>query len=182
MQAILWFYLQWLPKYFVDERGYSMEDIRDRLWMVFLPAIFASFLGGGISGNPVKRGWSVNRARKTVMVVTGLAMVSSAGVGIVASDVTALALSSIALLSFYAYSTNTLTLPTDLVAPRLVASVSGFSGMGAGLGSVLVTKLVGYVADSYSFTPVFVMVGILPLLSLAMLLLVTGPIKRVVTE
>ncbi len=180
--SILWFYLQWLPKYFVDERGYSMEDIRDRLWIVFLPAIFASFLGGGISGNLIKRGWSVNRARKTVMVVTGLAMVSSAGVGIVASDVTALVLSSIALLSFYAYSTNTLTLPTDMVPPRLVASVSGFSGMAAGLGSVLVTKLVGHVADTYSFTPVFVMVGILPLLSLAMLLLVTGPVKRVVTE
>ena len=180
--SILWFYLAWLPKYFVDERGYSMEDIRDRLWMVFLPAIFASFLGGGISGHLIKRGWSVNRARKTVMLVTGLAMVSSAGVGFAESDVTALALSSIALLSFYAYSTNTLTLPADLVAPRLVASVSGFSGMGAGLGSVLVTKLVGYIADSYSFTPVFVMVGVLPLLSLAMLFTATGPIKRIETK
>ena len=180
--AILWFYLAWLPKYFVDERGYSMEDIRDRLWMVFLPAIFAAFLGGGISGHLIKRGWSVNRARKTVMLVSGLMMVSSVGVGMVDSDVMALALSSIALLSFYAYSTNTLTLPADLVPPRLVASVSGFSGMGAGLGSVIVTKLVGFIADTYSFTPVFVMVGVLGLLSLAMLFIVTGPIKRVVSE
>lgn len=180
--SILWFYLAWLPKYFVDERGYSMEDIRDRLWMVFLPAIFASFLGGGISGHLINRGWSVNRARKTVMLVAGLAMVSSVGVGLAESDITALVLSSIALLSFYAYSTNTLTLPADLVATRLVASVSGFSGMGAGLGSVLFTKLVGYIADTYSFTPVFVMVGVLPLLSLAMLFMVTGPIKRIVTQ
>ena len=132
--TILWFYLAWLPKYFVDERGYQMEGIRDHLWMVFLPAIFASFLGGGISGRLIERGWSVNRARKTVMLVAGLMMMSSIGVGLVESDVTALLLSSIALLSFYAYSTNTLTLPADLVSPRLVASVSGFSGMGAGTG------------------------------------------------
>ena len=180
--SILWFYLAWLPKYFVDERGYQMEDIRDRLWMVFLPAIFASFLGGGISGRLIQKGWSVNRARKTVMLVAGLAMVSSVGVGYAESDVTALVLSSIALLSFYAYSTNTLTLPADLAPPRLVASVSGFSGMGAGLGSVLFTKLVGYVADTYSFTPVFVLVGILPLLSLAALFFVMGPVTRVVRE
>jgi ACS family hexuronate transporter-like MFS transporter len=171
-----------LPKYFVDERGYQMEDIRDRLWMVFLPAIFASFLGGGISGRLIEKGWSVNRARRTVMLVAGLAMVASIGVGFVESDITALALSSIALLSFYAYSTNTLTLPADLAPPRLVASVSGFSGMGAGLGSVLFTKLVGYVADTYSFTPVFVLVGILPLLSLAALFIVMGPVRRVVRE
>ncbi|MDA1315012.1 MAG: MFS transporter [Acidobacteria bacterium] len=180
--SILWFYLAWLPKYFVDERGYQMEDIRDRLWMVFLPAIFASFLGGGISGRLIEEGWSVNRARKTVMLVSGLAMVSSLGVGLVESDVTALVLSGIALLSFYAYSTNTLTLPADLVPPRLVASVSGFSGMGAGLGSVLFTKLVGYVADTYSFTPVFVLVGILPLLSLASLFFLMGPVTRVVRK
>ncbi len=180
--SILWFYLAWLPKYFVDERGYQMEDIRDRLWMVFLPAIFASFLGGGISGRLIEKGWSVNRARKTVMLVAGIAMMSSVGVGLVDSDVTALVLSGIALLSFYAYSTNTLTLPADLAPPGLVASVSGFSGMGAGLGSLLFTKLVGYVADTYSFTPVFVFVGILPLLSLAALFFVMGPVDRVVRE
>ena len=180
--TILWFYLAWLPKYFVDERGYEMEGIRDHLWIVFLPAIFASFLGGGISGRLIERGWSVNRARKTVMLVTGLMMMSSIGVGLVESDVTALLLSSIALLSFYAYSTNTLTLPADLVSPRLVASVSGFSGMGAGLGSVLFTKLVGTIADTYSFTPVFILIGILPLLSLASLFFVMGPITRVVRD
>ena len=180
--SILWFYLAWLPKYFVDERGYNMEDIRNNLWMVFLPVIFASFAGGGISGALIRRGWSVNRARKTVMFVSGILMVSSMGVGMVESDVAALALSSLALLSFYAYSTNTLTLPTDLASPGLVASISGFSGMGAGLGSVLFTKLVGVIADEYSFTPVFVLVGILPLLSMAALFFVTGPIKRVVHE
>ena len=180
--SILWFYIQWLPKYFADERGYSMQEIRDKLWIVFLPTIFAVMLGGAASSWLIRRGWSVDRSRKTVMLVTGLLMLSSMPVGVVESDLVALLLSSTALLAFYAYSVNTLTLPADLVPSRLVASVSGLSGMGAGIGSVCFTYMVGRVADAFSFTPVFFMVGLLPLLSLAMLFFVTGRISRVIEE
>ena len=180
--SVLWFYIQWLPKYFADERGYSIEDIRNRLWIVFLPAIFATFAGGAASGHLIKRGWDISRARKTVMLVTGLLMISSLGVGIVDSDVVALILSSTAMLAFYGYSVNTLTLPADLAPPRLVASVSGLSGTGAGIGSVICTYIVGQLADRRSFTPVFFLIGLLPLASLAMLFFVVGKVKRIVAE
>jgi ACS family hexuronate transporter-like MFS transporter len=180
--AILWFYIQWLPKYFSDERGYGIEDIRNRLWIVFLPAIFAGLLGGAASGRLIRKGWDIGRARKTVMLVTGLLMCSSIGVGFVKSDVEALILSSIALLAFYGYSVNTLTLPADLVPPRLVASVSGLSGTGTGLGSIIFTYIVGQVADRQSFAPVFVLVGLLPLLSLSMLFFVMGKVKQIIPE
>jgi ACS family hexuronate transporter-like MFS transporter len=180
--AILWFYIQWLPKYFADERGYSIEDIRNRLWLVFLPAVFAGLLGGAASGRLIRKGWEVGRARKTVMLVTGLLMVSSIGVGMVESDIVALVLSSIALLAFYGYSVNTLTLPTDLAPSRLVASVSGLSGAGAGIGSMIFTYVVGQLADKQSFVPVFVLVGVLPILSLAMLFFVMGKVEKVVAD
>lgn len=180
--AILWFYIQWLPKYFADERGYSIEDIRNRLWIVFVPAVFAGLLGGAASGRLIRKGWDISKARKTVMLVAGLAMVSSSGVGFVGSDVLALILSSIAVLAFFGYSVNTLTLPADLVPPRLVASVSGLSGTGAGIGSIIFTYIVGQLADRQSFTPVFVLVGMLPLISLAMLFFVMGRVKRIILE
>ena len=162
---------------------YSSEDIRNRLWMVFLPAIFMTFVGGGVSGMLIKRGWDIGKARKTVMLVFGLMMIASIGVGFVESAVMALVLSTTALMAFYGYSVNTLTLPADLVPPRLVASVSGLSGTGAGIGSVIFTFIVGYLADvQQSFTSVFVLVGMLPLASLAMLFFVVGKVKRVVDE
>ncbi len=180
--AVLWFYIQWLPKYFADERGYSMEDIRNRLGIVCVPAIFAARAGGGGSVWLIRRGGEIDRARKTVMLASGLLMVSSAGVGFVGSDAVALLLSSVALLAFYGYSANTLTLPADLAPPRLVASISGLSGTGAGLGSILFTWAVGRLADRLSFTPVFVLAGLLPLLSLAMLFGVTGKVRRVIPD
>lgn len=180
--SVLWFYIQWLPKYFADERGYSMQEIRDHLWIVFLPTTFAALLGGGASSRLIRKGWTVDRGRKTVMLVTGLTMTASLPVGFVGSDLAAILLCATALLAFYAYSVNTLTLPADLVPARLVASVSGLSGMGAGIGSVCFTYVVGRLADAQSFTPVFVLVGLLPLASLAMLFFVTGRIQRIIPE
>ncbi len=180
--SVLYFYIQWLPKYFADERGYSILDIRDRLWMVFVPGFFAGLACGAAAGRLIDRGWSVDRARKIVMLAAGLPMVASVGVGLVDSDVAALALSTIALVAFYGYSVNMLTLPADLVPPRLVASVSGLSGMGAGLGSIVFTFVVGRLADEYSFTPVFILVGLLPLIALAILFFATGKVERVIAD
>ena len=75
-----------------------------------------------------------------------------------------------------------MTLPTDLVPPRLVGSVSGLSGFGAGLGFLIFNYAVGQVADLYGFRPVFVMVGLLPIGALVMLYGVMGKIQRVVEE
>ena len=55
-------------------------------------------------------------------------------------------------------------------------------GYWAGLGSVLFTYIVGVLADQQSFTPVFFLVGCLPLCSLAMLFAVMGRVKRIVAD
>jgi ACS family hexuronate transporter-like MFS transporter len=60
-----------------------------------------------------------------------------------------------------------LTLPADLFPPHVVASVSGLSGMGAGLGGILFTWAVGQIIDQFSYQPIFVAAGLLPVLALA---------------
>ena len=59
-----------------------------------------------------------------------------------------------------------LTLPCDLFDARMVASVSGLSGMGAGLGGILFTWAIGVVVDRFSYQPIFVAAGLLPLLAM----------------
>ena len=49
-----------------------------------------------------------------------------------------------------------LNLPADLYQPRAVASVSGLSGTGAGLGTLAATFATGVVSDHYSFAPILV--------------------------
>ena len=47
-----------------------------------------------------------------------------------------------------------LNLPADIYPTGSVASVSGLSGAGAGLGTIAATYLTGVVADRYSFAPI----------------------------
>ena len=72
--------------------------------------------------------------------------------------------------AYAAFLTLALVLPTDLFPSRSVASVSGMSGTGAGIGTIISTYLIGYVADHYSFNPVLVAASTIPLVATALVL------------
>jgi ACS family hexuronate transporter-like MFS transporter len=88
----------------------------------------------------------------------------------------ALTLICIALFGYAAWSTMGLTLPSDLFAPDVVASVTGLSGLAAGGVSTLFTLLIGALVDRFSYLPAFIAGGTMPLLAtLAVLLLIRTP-------
>lgn len=58
-----------------------------------------------------------------------------------------------------------LTLPSDLFQPEVVASVTGLSGLAAGLVSTLFTLLVGTLVDHFSYLPAFVLAATVPILA-----------------
>ena len=70
-----------------------------------------------------------------------------------------------------------LTLPTDLFSPRQTGSVSGLSGTGAGLGGLAFTYVIGKVADRFSYTPIFLAAGLMPLAALAIVQLLIPKIS-----
>src|SRR5262249_20840838 len=54
---VWWFYLFWLPKYLVEQRGFTMREIGMLAWLPYLSADIGSIFGGLLSGYLVKRGW-----------------------------------------------------------------------------------------------------------------------------
>ena len=76
-----------------------------------------------------------------------------------------------ATFSYAALSTMILNLPADLYSSTSVASVSGLSGTGAGLGTIVATYLTGLVADRYSFRPVLLVASAIPIVAAAAVLL-----------
>ena len=64
-----------------------------------------------------------------------------------------------------------LNLPADIYPAGSVASVSGLSGTGAGVGTVLATYLTGIVADRYSFFPVLIVASAIPIAGAAAILI-----------
>ena len=173
---VWWFYVFWLPQYLSDSRGFSLEKIALFAWIPFVAADAGNFAGGFASGALIKRGWPIMRARKCVCVVSCVPMLAGIPAALVQSPFWALTLICIALFGYAAWSTMGLTLPSDLFAPDVVASVTGLSGLAAGGVSTLFTLLIGALVDRFSYLPAFIAGGTMPLLAtLAVLLLIRTP-------
>ncbi len=162
---IWWFYVFWLPQYLSDTRGFSLKEIAIFAWIPFVAADLGNFAGGLTSGALVKRGMPVLRARKWLCVISCLPMLAGIPAVLVASPFSALGFICLALFGYASWSTMGLTLPSDLFRAEVVGSVTGLSGLAAGLVSTLFTLLVGTLVDRFSYLPAFVLAATVPIVA-----------------
>lgn len=168
---IWWFYVFWLPQYLSDARGFSLQRIALFAWMPFIAADIGNFTGGWISGYCIRRGLSVLHARVWVCVVSCLPILAGIPAARVHSVYLALGLICFALWGYASWSTMGLTLPSDLFPHDVVATVTGLSGLAAGLVGAAFTFAVGILVDRFSYAPAFLVAGLMPLLATACLLI-----------
>lgn len=166
----VWFFItDWFAIYLVA-RGFPLEESLLAFWVPFLAADAGNFLGGGLSSYMIGRGVSVGAARKIVVAVGGVGMGFLAPTIYMDNLVPLTICFAIATCCYAALSTMVLNLPADLYHTGSVASVSGMSGTGAGLGTILATFLTGWVADRYSFEPILLVASVVPLLAVVAVL------------
>ncbi len=172
---IWWFYVFWLPQYLSDARGFSLKRIALFAWMPFIAADLGNFTGGLISGYCIRRGLSVIRARTWVCAFSCLPILAGIPAVSVHNVYTALALICFALWGYASWSTMGLTLPSDLFPQDVVATVTGLSGLAAGLVGAAFTFAVGALVDRYSYAPAFLVAGMMPLFATACIFLLIRP-------
>jgi ACS family hexuronate transporter-like MFS transporter len=161
----VWFFItDWFAIYLVT-KGFKLEESLLAFWVPFLAADVGNFAGGGFSSWLINRGWSVGAARKLVIVVCGLGMTLLIPTVYTASYFWLVACFALSTLAYAALSTMVLNLPADIYPTGSVASVSGMSGTGAGIGTITATYLTGVVADRYSFEPILIAASLIPLLA-----------------
>jgi ACS family hexuronate transporter-like MFS transporter len=179
---IWWFYVFWLPQYLSDARGFSLQRIALFAWMPFVAADLGNFTGGLISGYCIRRGVSVVQARIWVCAISCLPILAGIPAAHVHSAYSALAMICFALWGYASWSTMGLTLPSDLFPQDVVATVTGLSGLAAGLVGAIFTFFVGVLVDRFSYGPAFLVAGLLPLLATAcLILLVRAPNQSATT-
>ena len=167
----IWFFItDWFAIYLVT-KGINPEQGLLAFWIPFVAADLGNFFGGGLSSWLIRRGWPVLRARKAVVIFSGLGMALLIPT-VLTSNLFALAgLFAISTFAYASFSTMALVLPSDLYRSESVASVSGMSGTGAGIGTIISTYLIGYVSDRYSFEPILIAASLVPLAGMLLVLL-----------
>jgi ACS family hexuronate transporter-like MFS transporter len=159
---VWWFYLYWLPS-FLDERySIKLTQLAPPLIVVYLVADVGSVGGGWLSSALIKRGWTVNRARKTAMLAMALLIVPTALTPLASGLWTAVLLVAVAAAAHQAWSANVYTLASDMFPRMAVGSVVGIGAFAGAMGGFLFQLATGRILDANgkNYTPIFAICGL----------------------
>jgi ACS family hexuronate transporter-like MFS transporter len=144
---IWWFYLFWSAKFFAERFGADLEHVGPPLIVIYLMADVGSVAGGWLSSALLKRGWGVNAARKTALLVCALCVVPVAFAPVVEDLWAAVYLIGLAAAAHQGFSANMYTLASDMFPRRAVGSIIGIAGTAGAVGGILMQAASGRIKD-----------------------------------
>jgi MFS transporter, ACS family, hexuronate transporter len=171
-----YFFSFWLPVYLATERGFDILRIATVAWLPFLAADLGSLAGGYAGQRLIRRGWSVDRARKSLMWLGALGVFVALPVTSTESWVVALLLVSVAVFSIQVRASAVFPLAADIFPARDVATVWGMSAAAGSVGAALFQAVIGRLIAEFSYYPVFVIVA---LMGIAQAVIIGLMIRRV---
>ena len=177
LDPIWWMFVTFLPMYLVEEFGLNIKELAFSAWIPYVGAMVGSIAGGWFSGYLIRRGATVDKARKTAMLLGGFIIVPSIIASVlVPNAIVAVVLMAFVLGGFQFMMTNIQTLPSDLHGGKSVGSLAGLGGASAVLGVILAILFAGYIT---SWPLLFGLLGALVPLSLLSIFLTIGKIEHI---
>jgi ACS family hexuronate transporter-like MFS transporter len=173
---VFFFITEWFPIYLVA-KGIELRSGLIAVWIPFVAADIGSFFAGWLSGYLVRRGWSLGAARKAPIIYGGIGMTLIIPTIFTTNLYVIAFLFAVVTFTYAGFTTMANVLPSDLFASKSVASVSGLTGTGAGIGTIVAFKLIGYFSDSrqatgtHSFDPIVILAGLVPFIGMILVLL-----------
>jgi MFS transporter, ACS family, aldohexuronate transporter len=157
---VWWFYLFWLPKFLNSTYGLTIDKIGPPLVIIYVASDAGSILGGAFSSYLLKRGWSLNAARKTAMFTCALCVVPTIFACLASNQWVAVALISLATAAHQGWSANLFTLSSDLFPEPAVGSVIGMAGGAGACGGLFIATFAGFILQTTkSYVPLFLIAG-----------------------
>lgn len=157
--AVWWFYVLWFGKFTSEQFGVDLKTIGPPMITVFLLADIGSIFGGWQSSWLLRRGWSVNAARKTAMLTCAICVVPVVAAPLVQGNYAlpgglsisalwiAVLLIGLAAAAHQGFSANMFTLASDLFPRYAVGSVVGIGGFAGAMGGYLMNRGAGRMKD-----------------------------------
>ncbi|HEX4785789.1 MAG TPA: MFS transporter [Candidatus Sulfotelmatobacter sp.] len=173
---VFFFIAEWFPIYLVA-KGIELRSGLIAVWIPFVAADVGSFFAGAVSGYLIKRGWSLGAARKAPIIYGGIGMTLLIPTIFTTNLYMIAFLFALVTFTYAGFTTMANVLPSDLFGSESVGSVSGLGGTGAGIGTIIAFKLIGYFSDArqaagtHSFDPIVILAGLIPLAGMVLVLL-----------
>jgi len=168
IDPIWWLFVVWIPIYLSEVYGMDVKTIGIYGWVPYVGAMVGAWFGGLLAQNRIKAGWTVNKTRKLVITLGCLIMLPSLlAMSNPGEPVNAVIIMAVILFGFQTAIGNVQTLPSDLFGKKTVGTLSGFAGMAAKLGAVVLTSLIPWLTSGGNYTPAFIIGAALALIAVA---------------
>jgi len=183
IDPIWWMFLFWLPDFLAKRHGLDLTSFGPPLVAIYLMSDAGNLLGGWASSALIRRGVSVNWARKLTMLGCALLALPVAFAGEVSDLWLAVGIIGLATAAHQAFSVNLFTLPSDLFPRRSVGAVVGFGGALGAVGGMAMAEYAGWVLERVgSYTPIFIVAASAYLLALLVIHLLSPRLTPVAAE
>jgi ACS family hexuronate transporter-like MFS transporter len=167
---IWWVYLFWIPDFLNRSHGITLLHVGAPLVVIYQAASVGSVGGGWIPAALIKRGWSVNRGRKTAMLICACGVVPIVLAARVSNLWMAVGIIGLATASHQGWSANMYTLASDMFPGETIGSVIGIAGMAGAVGGMLLVEVVGHILQwTGSYSIIFGIAGSAYLLAFAVI-------------
>jgi ACS family hexuronate transporter-like MFS transporter len=177
LDPIWWMFVTYLPMYLIAQFGLNIKELAFSAWIPYVGAMAGSISGGWFSGYLIRKGKSVNYARKVAMLIGGIIIMPAVIASVMAqSAVLAVVLMAFVLAGFQFAMTNIQTIPSDLHSGKSVGSLAGIGGAAAVLGTILAMLFAQYIT---SWPLLFGLLAALVPLSLISIFLTIGNIEQI---
>jgi ACS family hexuronate transporter-like MFS transporter len=163
------FFSYWIPLYLATERNMNLKQIGYYAWLPFVAADLGSMFGGALSPFFIRMRMSVMLARKCSAAVSAFLMVFAVFIGRASSPGWAIFFICIGAFAHQSMSATLMTLPADLFPRSTVATANGLSGTTAMIGGMLFTMIIGRVAQTIGYGPLFTTIAFLDIVGVAFL-------------
>lgn len=161
---VMQFYWYWIPSYLVEVRHMSMTQLGWLGWIPFFLGSVGGVAGGWAAGLLHRKGVSTVNVRRILMYGGSILCMASMLVPLQHFAAAAIMLIAVAIFADNFVSANMFGAVTDLYPEEQVGRATGLTGVAGGLSGLLFPLLTGWVVDRGSYAPVFIMVGMMPLI------------------
>jgi ACS family hexuronate transporter-like MFS transporter len=167
VDPIWWMFLFWLPDFLVRRHGLDLKSFGPPLIIIYLLSDTGSVAGGWLSSRLMKRGMSVNKARKLALLTCALLVTPIMFAAQIDQLWLAVLVIGLATAAHQGFMANLLCIPSDVFPSPAVGSVTGIGGALGAVGGMAMAKYAGWVLDSIgTYTPIFIVAGCAYLLAL----------------
>jgi len=177
LDPVFYFYMFWIPQFLSEAKHVPLATIGRLTWIPFLTLGMAQLAGGWVSDQLVKRRVAVNTARKAVMGLAALLTPFSIFSLLAQGPRLAICLMSILMFAHGFWITNYITMTSDLFPARSVGTVVGLCGSAGGLGGILSSLAIGWLAQHGNYHVLFIACGVMYLIAFALILVTVRKVQ-----